>query len=120
VTSHFLQSESVGRVTTVQLTKDAEYLGSENASAVAEELFGLVGEANGSELLLDLQNVRYMTSTGLTVLLALRGKLHAAGGRLSLCNPSPQVVEVLDVTRLNTLFEVHPSSNLFEHAAGCG
>src|SRR5262249_55026068 len=27
-------------------------------------------------------------------------------GRLILGNPSPQVVEVLDVTRLNTLFEV--------------
>jgi len=73
---------------------------------VADQLFGLVGEANGNELLLDLQNVQYVTSTGLTVLLALHRKLHAAGGRLSLCNPSPQVAEVLDVTRLNTLFEV--------------
>ena len=106
MTCHFLQSEAVGRVTTVQLTKQAEYLGSENASAVADELFELVGEAKGSELLLDLQNVRYVTSTGLTVLLALRRRLHAAGGRLSLCNPSPQVAQVLDVTRLNTLFEI--------------
>ena len=106
MTCHFVQSDAAGRVTTVQLTKQAEYLGSENASAVADELFGLVGEAEGSELQLDLQNVRYMTSTGLKVLLALRRKLHAARGRLILCNPSPQVVEVLDVTRLNTLFEV--------------
>ena len=106
MTYHFVQSEAAGRVTTVQLTKNAESLDSENASAVADELFGLVGEAEGSELLLDLQNVRYMTSTGLQVLLALRRKLHAARGRLILCNPSPQVVEVLDVTQLNTLFEV--------------
>ena len=98
MTCHFVQSEAAGRVTTVQITKHAEFLGSENASAVADELFGLVGEA-------DLQNVRYMTSTGLQVLLALRRKLHAARGRLILCHPSPQVVEV-DVTRLNTLFEV--------------
>jgi anti-anti-sigma factor len=98
MTCHFVQSEAAGRVTTVQLTKHAEFLGSENASAV--------GEPEGNELLLDLQNVRYMTSTGLQVLLALRRKLHAARGRLILCNPSPQVVEVSDVTRLNTLFEV--------------
>jgi hypothetical protein len=38
---------------------------------------------------------------GLQVLLALRRKLHAARGRLILCNPSPQVVEVLDVTRFS-------------------
>ena len=63
MTCHFVQSEAADPVTTVQFTKHAEFLGSENASAVADELFGLVGEAEGSELLLDLQNVRYVTST---------------------------------------------------------
>jgi anti-anti-sigma factor len=77
----------------------------DNAPAVADELLSLVHGAEPRELLLDLQNVRYLTSTGLTLLLALRQKVQAAGGRLSLCNPSPQVAEVLDATRLNTLFE---------------
>jgi anti-anti-sigma factor len=74
--------------------------------AVADELLSLVHGPEPRELLLDLQNVRYLTTTGLTVLLALRQKVHAAGGRLSLCNPSSQVTEVLEATRLNTLFEV--------------
>src|SRR5262249_4462161 len=74
--------------------------------AVADELLSLVHGAEPRELLLDLQNVRYLTTTGLTLLLALRQKVHAAGGRLSLSNPSSQVTEVLEATRLNTLFEI--------------
>jgi anti-anti-sigma factor len=56
---------------------------------------------------LDLQNVRFLTSTFLAGLLTLRRLLKAAGGQLALTNVNPLLYEVLEATCLTQVFEVH-------------
>jgi anti-sigma B factor antagonist len=59
-------------------------------------------------LLLDLSGIRYVSSTGLGLLVGLNHRIRAAGGRLLLGNVGPAVREVLAVTRLDTVLEVLP------------
>jgi anti-anti-sigma factor len=71
-------------------------------------LFRLIDDLGRSDVALDLENVLFLGSIGLTVLLSLNKQLRAAGGRLALVNVHPHVYEVLTVTRLTTVLEVRP------------
>ena len=91
----------------VLVTIGESHLDEVNAEAVARHLYGLVRPSAPGRLLLDLRNVRYLTSTFLAGLLTLRRLLKAAGGQLALQEVCPKVYEVLEVTRLTQVFEVH-------------
>jgi anti-anti-sigma factor len=77
---------------------------------VARQLFGVVEEAGPRRVVLDFSKVRYATSTLLGRLVALRAQVLASGGQLVLCNVSPLLYEMLEVTRLTQVFEVHRGS----------
>src|SRR5262249_23009894 len=76
---------------------------SHTTPALAREVFGLAEGLSG-ELRLDFGTVAFLTSAGLEMLLTLRQRLQARGGRLQLCNVTPHVAEVFAVTRLERLF----------------
>jgi len=73
-----------------------------------EPLYGLV-ENEGQRLLLDLSNVRFLSSNALGILVSLKKKIDAAGGRLRLCCLEPDLLELLRVTMLDRIFEVFDS-----------
>ncbi|MBN9120013.1 MAG: STAS domain-containing protein [Planctomycetes bacterium] len=77
-----------------------------NAEEFAHELFALAESRPCPHLLIDLGGVAMLTSAILAKLIALNGKVRAAGGRLALSNPAPTVHEVFKVTRLDTILEV--------------
>ncbi|MFC6634860.1 STAS domain-containing protein [Microbulbifer taiwanensis] len=61
---------------------------------------------NGSnKLLMDIEGVNYIDSSGLTELVNCHSKTSDRGGQLKLLNPTPKVAELLFVTRLNSVFE---------------
>jgi anti-sigma B factor antagonist len=108
-----LRVEERDGLTVVKLTTDE--LGEENAGAVGEELSALAGRAAYPRLLLDLAEVRYLTSTGLGLFVALHHRARAAGGALSLANVSGPVREVFEVTRLTQLLDVRPGAEAGHH-----
>jgi anti-sigma B factor antagonist len=57
-------------------------------------------------LLLDLDRLRFLDSTGLRSLLSARRRAEAAGRRLWLANLPPDVERVLDVTGARRMFEI--------------
>lgn len=59
-------------------------------------------------LLLDLTDVKYVPSMGLGTLVMLNRKLKDAGQRFLLVGVQPDVRNVLSLTRLDQLFEMHP------------
>ena len=77
-----------------------------NSEAVGADLCRLAEGRQGLHLRLDLRAIRYATSSALGKLVGLHRRLRAAGGRLVLCGPTPEVAEVLSVTRLDTVLEV--------------
>ena len=59
-------------------------------------------------VILEMSNIQYLTSTVLGHLLVLHKRLAAGGGRLTLENPRPAVREVLQVTLLDQVLDIHP------------
>jgi anti-anti-sigma factor len=54
----------------------------------------------------DLSNVHYMSSIGLGMLIGLRQKMRAGGGRLTLRGVSDEIYEMFDATKLTRLLDV--------------
>jgi anti-sigma B factor antagonist len=55
-------------------------------------------------LLIDLTNLEYMNSMGLNLLIQLQTKIRVAGGKMLLACPNKKVRELIDLTKLNSLF----------------
>ena len=58
-------------------------------------------------LLVDLANVTFIDSTGLGALVVAHRHLEERGGKLRLVSVPPPVAQVLEVTGLNSRFEVY-------------
>jgi anti-anti-sigma factor len=76
------------------------------ATAAGEELFNLLAAQPSPQLRLDLGDVECLTSTALDQLVGLNKRVRAAGGEMTLENLQPFVYELLEVTRLTTLFRI--------------
>ncbi len=79
-------------------------------------------EGGRTSLVLDLTNVMFIDSTGLSVLLnALRQVTHA-GGQMAVVCSNPTVLRLFEITRLDTTFDIHaeiqPALALVQAAAG--
>lgn len=55
---------------------------------------------------IDISNVHYMNSTGLTILIRILTMYRNVGGEVVLINPSSSVHKVLVITKLNAIFQV--------------
>jgi len=75
------------------------------ASAVREQC-SAVAAAGNVNVLLNLEHVEYIDSTGLGALVICFTSLKKAGGALKLVNPNKRNVELLLLTKLHTIFEV--------------
>lgn len=64
-------------------------------------------EQNELNIIVQLENVRFIDSSGLGALLS--GYKHAAAksGKLSLVSCKPQVLSMFELTRLNRVFEIY-------------
>ncbi|MCG8310569.1 MAG: STAS domain-containing protein [Cytophagales bacterium] len=88
----------------------------------------LIGENHGPELVsvindaindniifcaIDIQNVRYINSSGIGVLITMLTKFRNKGGEVVLIKPSDSVEKLLLITKLNSIFTTAPT---LEHA----
>ena len=79
----------------------------DEADMLGKELRGRTDHLGRRRLLLDFTNVRFFTGDELGTLLKLNHKMRGAGGRLTLSNLNPALYELFEVTKLNTVMEVH-------------
>ena len=64
---------------------------------------------DGELLVIDLTEVTFCDSGGLSLFVGLHKRATATGGRLRLAGPQPQVLAVLQATNLDRLLAVHPT-----------
>jgi anti-anti-sigma factor len=76
-----------------------------NAEDFSRQLLALLEPRENPHLLVDLGGVTVLTSVILAKFIALHNRVRAAGGRLTLFNPTPVVQQVFKVTRLDTILE---------------
>ena len=80
----------------------------EETIALREEVKSLLA-AGIKKLVLDLKNVTMIDSAGLDALVIAHNSAKSSGATLRLCNPGSRTNELLQITRLVTVFEVSDS-----------
>jgi anti-anti-sigma factor len=96
---HFLTSRIEQGVLVLTVTK-SQIEGIEVSQPLQQELLEAVEAAQANLVVVDLHNVRYVSSVAFSPLLNLRRKLQAAGGRLVVCGLSAMVGDVFYTTRM--------------------
>ena len=56
--------------------------------------------------LIDLSNLKHINSTGLGVFITLYTKVRGKGGEMIICNPSDNIVNLLTITKLTSVFSI--------------
>lgn len=83
-------------------------INSNSAKMLGDRLTGLI-EAGCTHLVVDLDQVGYISSAGFRVLLVAGRRAEDANGKLVLCRPSPDVQKLFELAGFTDLFEIHPS-----------
>jgi anti-sigma B factor antagonist len=78
------------------------------AGEVQREVLSAATQHATLPVLLDLTDVKYVPSMGLGTLVMVNRKLKDNGQRFALVGVQPEVRNVLSLTRLDQLFEMHP------------
>ena len=76
-----------------------------NAAAIKEDLTRLVNGAR-THYILNLDNIDFIDSLGLGVLVAFLKRIKAADGQLLLKGVNSQVKRLLDLTQLSSVFQL--------------
>ncbi len=76
---------------------------------IQEELATLVDSSPVGNLLLSFKNVDHLSSAALGMLITLKKQIEQKQGKLKLSDINPQIYEVFKITRLNKIFDIHPS-----------
>ena len=94
---------------TVLVVSGEMYGGPENARLV--EVLEELAAKGKLDVVLNLGKVKWVASTGLGIMMRARAKFAAAGGKIRLCELNDRVVSLLQVTKMNLLFDVYKSEN---------
>jgi anti-sigma B factor antagonist len=68
-------------------------------------------EKGGSSLLLDLERVNYLDSSGLAALVKLYKEIRTRGGTLALCAVQRDALKIFQLTRLDKIFTIFPDAD---------
>jgi len=74
---------------------------------IREQILAIDKDATGVDILIDLSPVEFLSSAALGMLGMIHRKTWAAKGRLKLCGIRPEVLQVFQVTKLDSLFDIH-------------
>jgi anti-sigma B factor antagonist len=97
--------ESVNGVTVVAFL-DRKILDQAAIQKLGDDLIALVEQDGCSSLVLDFRIVEFMSSAIIGKLIILDRKASEKGGKLVLCNLSPEIKEVFVITQLDQVFDL--------------
>lgn len=78
-----------------------------NSPALRKQLLGEIRDKRTPKVFLNLSRVRYMDSSGIATLVEGLKAARELGTKLALYGLSPAVREVLELSRLQKIFEIH-------------
>lgn len=99
-----MKNSEIDGVSVVEL--DGRIVLGDESNSVRERLKGLI-TAGKKKIVLNMSNIRYIDSAGLGALVAAHVSAKTQGASVRLCNLGQKFHEVLQVTRLLTVFDVY-------------
>lgn len=92
---------------TIGTVEHATMLDGVNVADFGNQILEYAKDKPDLHLLLNFENVAYMSSAGLTELLRIREFLEDSGGSVRLCNVTRDIYKVFRVTNLDGMFSLH-------------
>jgi len=80
-----------------------------NTSPQAKKMFDKVLKDKSGKVLINLQKVEYIDSSGLATLVEILKNIKSYGGKLKLSNLSSKVKSLFEITKLEKLFDISDS-----------
>jgi len=105
-----LMSHVQNGVTIVHFT-EAKMVDQRNINLIGSELMKMAESGGVSKMLINMENVRYLSSAMLGKLISLHKVLRMNKGTLKLCGIAPPIYEVFEITRLDKVFDIHNSED---------
>lgn len=90
------------------LSLEGDLIGDEVGPKLVEFVSDAVND-HVKNFIIDLSNIRYISSSGIGLLITMLTKMRNAGGEVYLCSPSEHVKKLLIITKLNNIFTVFES-----------
>jgi len=79
------------------------------SSQMEREISQVFNDNPGKNVILNLEDIEYMSSSGLRVFVSIMRQLQEKNLKLRLCNLSPAVRKVFEIVELMDLFEIFES-----------
>jgi anti-sigma B factor antagonist len=105
-------SESPGAHFTLKSTDGVTIVTFINPKVVLDvrgPLYDLVEKEGHKRLILNFENVSFLSSAPIGVLIQLKKKAEAVGGIVRFCNVAPDILDVFRMTSVDRLFDIHVS-----------
>ena len=78
---------------------------------VASAEMSRIADKSNNKVLLNLEDLEFLSSAGLRVLLLTKKQLSAAGGSFKICKPTGMVKEVMEISGFSNFLNLHESEN---------
>lgn len=75
------------------------------ATPLLEEIQSLIDQ-DSKNFVISMENFKYLNSNGLNVLVNIVTKSRKNGGETTICNINDKIMELLIITKLNTVFTI--------------
>jgi anti-sigma B factor antagonist len=103
----FKTRESKG-VTIIELTGNV--MGGPDATILNDQLHALI-DSKKKKVIVDLDEVKFINSSGLGMLIGGLTTLRNSGGELKLARASKKIEDLLKMTKLTSVFDIHKTVN---------
>jgi anti-sigma B factor antagonist len=105
--SHFecIELESADAASTIKF-KDKRVMDPARIERLGKELEQIASAPSGQKLMVDFENVRFISSAAISKLVVFEKRIRANGGKLRLSKMRPEVRDVFDLARLDTVFDI--------------
>jgi stage II sporulation protein AA (anti-sigma F factor antagonist) len=81
------------------------------ANEVEEGLAELIDTGDHKKVVLNMEGIEYMSSSGFRACISTLRKLNAKEGALKMCNIKPAVKRIFDVIELTSLFDIYSNED---------
>lgn len=95
-----------GKDNNITIIKLAGRLDAHPAEEIENTLLKLIDQGN-KKILLNLENIEYLGSSGIRVFLSVKKKLQEQNGELKICNMSSASVKILKAMEIFNMFDIY-------------
>ncbi len=105
-----LRVKKDGEVTQIEFI-DRNILDEANIQQIGEEIARVIDAGPKPRVLISFAGVDHLSSAALGTLITVNNRIKSKEGQLRLANIDPQILEVVKITKLDKLFQIHDNTD---------